>query len=193
MHALDQDPLSALGLRVERLEAHNRRLRSLLVALCALAGGLFVIGWTVRGPAQKLTASELSIVDADGHTRAFLGCDSLNGTRLQLISPRLDAGGQPVMTGFVVCLGKNDRQPYMIIANEERMVMHIRFTEIGTPQMVLGGISGFRTLLGTNEENSAGLEVIDNEGNVSASIGANASGRRWAALARRDTLLWRVP
>jgi hypothetical protein len=73
------------------------------------------------------------------------------------------------------------------------MVLHVRFTELGAPQMVLGGMDGFRTLLGTNEEDAAGIEVIDREGNISATLGANAAGKRWAALARRDTLLWRVP
>jgi hypothetical protein len=186
-------PLADLARRLDRLERQNRRYRAALIGIAAVCACVALGGWTARGPAQKLTASELTIVDEAGNMRAVLGYDAREGTRFVLSSPRKDAAGQQLSTGFAVGLGPNDDAPFLILANERRMVLHVRYNELGLPQLALGGAGTLRTLLGTDETGSAGLLVLDTAGGIAAGVSATTQGRRAMLLARGDTLLWRAP
>ena len=61
--------------RLNRLETQNRRLKFGGVVLLLGIGAVFLMG-QAKGVPGKLTATELTIVDENGKTRARLGVDS---------------------------------------------------------------------------------------------------------------------
>jgi hypothetical protein len=164
--AIDQLDFEILVERLEKVEQTNRRLKSLLIAVCGAVLCLFIAGHFERkveaaeGPGQVLEAQELRIKDPRGRLRA-----------------KIRAGEDSV--GFVL-YGNNNQEEIAIAAGSQANGLKIHAPNDKTTIALIGSNDGpsvgfydsdrtVRAFLAL-ENNNPSLSLYDRAGNARTSL-----------------------
>lgn len=146
----------SLGLRVERLERQNRRLRAGLAAVLVAPLALVVMGAKETPPDVTyghLTATQVTIVDGAGRTAIEIGTEG-QGAGLRI----LNSSGEPALSlglardgggnGILICDGEG--RPRMGLGMDD-----------GVPGLALVDEEGKKFLALGGDENGYGFVVLD--------------------------------
>lgn len=184
MRHIDEDTLVR---RLDRLERQNRRLGSLVLALCALVGVGSLVGFAQQD--EVVWGRQFILVDTEGNKRAELGTDSDGASILSFFDAagrlRTELGSTRAGTGllrirsrggttrFSVQLTRQGALASFFAANGTR-IAGFGANEDGHPHVVLNDAESGEPRLSLVLDEEPKVVLLDDEGEEAATIDAEA-------------------
>jgi hypothetical protein len=142
--------------RVARLEAKNRRLTQVAMAVCLVVAVAAAMGQASKEGPERIEAPQFVVIDDKGRERAVLGLD--DGSPVLVIT-----NGEGRETVRLEVPSVPDKPALYFIDPREGHRMELAMTQTG-PVLHFSDQRGVRARLATNELNAPLLAIYDDTG-----------------------------
>lgn len=167
--------MNTIEMRLQKLEATNRRYKTVLIVIIALFGTIFMAFRSPKTVPDVIQARRFEVVDYDGRVLVTLSQDDGKG----LIKTYNSAGNKLVNITYTT-----KQEGYMGIEDGlgKEMLRFSSSNEGGGGYISVYNPSGKRTVTLNNDDSGGNIYVSNSDGNTRATVQCNSSGGGFMGL-----------